>query len=73
MFLATYIDENGSKCCVFKGDPANASHLYNIHTTEKRVSPVIVANGTIACVVLVQACSSVVFCFYAIGCSSVQL
>uniref|UniRef100_A0A0D9Z0W2 P-type ATPase A domain-containing protein n=1 Tax=Oryza glumipatula TaxID=40148 RepID=A0A0D9Z0W2_9ORYZ len=38
MFLATYIDENGSKCCVFKGDPANASHLYNIHTTEKRVA-----------------------------------
>uniref|UniRef100_A0A453J8B8 Uncharacterized protein n=1 Tax=Aegilops tauschii subsp. strangulata TaxID=200361 RepID=A0A453J8B8_AEGTS len=26
MFLTTYIDSNGSKCCVFKGDPAKASH-----------------------------------------------
>uniref|UniRef100_A0A0E0K7L6 Uncharacterized protein n=1 Tax=Oryza punctata TaxID=4537 RepID=A0A0E0K7L6_ORYPU len=32
MFLTTYVDENGSKCCVLKGDPAKASHLYNIHT-----------------------------------------
>ncbi|KAF0932819.1 hypothetical protein E2562_012151 [Oryza meyeriana var. granulata] len=26
MFLTTYINENGSKCCVFKGDPAKVAH-----------------------------------------------
>ncbi|KAM0926345.1 hypothetical protein ACQ4PT_003455 [Festuca glaucescens] len=26
MFLTTYIDSKGSKCCVFKGDPAKVAH-----------------------------------------------
>ncbi|KAL6847582.1 hypothetical protein ACP4OV_022608 [Aristida adscensionis] len=26
MFLTTYIDRNGSNCCVFKGDPAKVAH-----------------------------------------------
>ena len=34
MFQTTYIDEsNGSKCCVFKGDPAKASCCCNFTHT----------------------------------------
>uniref|UniRef100_A0A0D9VND9 Uncharacterized protein n=1 Tax=Leersia perrieri TaxID=77586 RepID=A0A0D9VND9_9ORYZ len=49
MFLTTYIDENGSMCSVFKGDPAKASHSYNIHIQRSTQVPPLSLNVAHQC------------------------
>lgn len=86
MFLTTYIDTNGSKCCVIKGDPAKASHCCNArHTTFTKTNnnacPTNITKGIhracttahtfIYCVI--TASSLVIFLFDTIGCSSMWL
>ncbi|KAL5219229.1 hypothetical protein ABZP36_019913 [Zizania latifolia] len=44
MFLTTYIDENGSKCCVFKGDPAKVAHQCSCSKSVKEKISMIMNN-----------------------------